>query len=258
LCGVCKVDPTSPYYYGYNGYHLPTNFEYVGLLADLGHGWKLDLKPYTYSYKNHLWYTTPPIKTPTGGVNPTFEELTKLHRIEQARTTEQVTKAKEDDEEEDMFVFKTVFGTGFTPEALPVTAALGAHVKNEQSVLGNQLKRYYQRPRPYQIDTTLHPVCALKTEHDSYPSGHSLTGYLEAFTLASIVPERRNEILARADDYAHNRLVCGVHYPSDIEASRRVAYAVFGYMLATPRFQRDLAAAREEMRTKLGLEGKKN
>src|SRR5258706_12836608 len=186
------------------------------------------------------------------------EELTKLHRIEQARTPEQVTKAKEDDEEEDMFVFKTVFGTGFTPEALPVTAALGAHVKNEQSVLGNQLKRYYQRPRPYQIDTPLHPVCALKTEHDSYPSRHSLTGYLEAFTLASIVPERRNEILPRADDYAHNRLVCGVHYPSDIEASRRVAYAVFGYMLATPRFQRDLAAAREEMRAKLGLEGKKN
>src|ERR1700733_9166475 len=46
-------------------------------------------------------------------------ELAKLHRIEQARTPEQVTKAKEDDVEEDMFVFKTVFGPGFTAEALP-------------------------------------------------------------------------------------------------------------------------------------------
>ena len=183
-------------------------------------------------------------------------ELTELHRIEQTRTPEQVIKAKADDHEEDMFVFKTVFGPGFTAEALPMTAALGVHVQNEQSVVGNQLKHSYQRPRPYQSDTTLHPVCALKTEHDSYPSGHSLTGYLEAFTLANIVPERRNEILARADDYAHNRLVCGVHYPSDIEASRRVAYAVFGYMLATPRFQRDLAAAREEMR-EAGLTGRK-
>jgi acid phosphatase (class A) len=132
------------------------------------------------------------------------------------------------------------------------------HVKNEQSVVGNQLKRYYQRPRPYQADTTLHPACALKTEHDSYPSGHGMTGYLEAFTLAEIAPKKRAEILARADNYAHNRLVCGVHYPSDIEASRRVAYAVFGYMLATPRFQRDLAAAREEMRAKLGLARNKN
>jgi acid phosphatase (class A) len=185
-------------------------------------------------------------------------ELAELHRIELARTPEQVTKAQADEGEEDMFVFKTVFGPGFTADALPVTAALGMHVKNEQSVVGNQLKRYYQRPRPYQTDTTLHPVCGLKTEHDSYPSGHGMTGYLEAFTLAEIVPEKRTEILARADDYARNRLVCGVHYPSDTEASRRVAYVVFGYMLATPRFQRDLAMAREEMRAKLGLIGEKD
>ena len=34
------------------------------------------------------------------------------------------------------------------------------------------------------------------------------------------------------------------------------AYAVFGYMLATPRFQHDLMMAREELRAKLGLSGK--
>jgi acid phosphatase (class A) len=120
-------------------------------------------------------------------------------------------------------------------------------------VAGGMLKQLFARPRPYQTDKTLHPVFALTDVPNSYPSGHALTGYLEAFTLAEIVPEKRNEILARADDYAHNRLVCGVHYPSDIEESRRVAYLVFGYMLATPRFQRDLAAAKAEARPKLGL-----
>jgi acid phosphatase (class A) len=88
---------------------------------------------------------------------------------------------------------------------------------------------------------------------NSYPSGHALTGYLEGLTLAEMVPEKRDEILVRADDYAHNRLVCGVHHASDVEASRRVAYVVFGYMLATPRFQSDLAAAKAETRAKLGL-----
>jgi acid phosphatase (class A) len=68
-----------------------------------------------------------------------------------------------------------------------------------------------------------------------------------------MVPEKRREILERADDYAHNRLVCGVHYPSDIAASRNAAYAVFGYMLGTPRFQMELAAARAETRKHLGL-----
>lgn len=190
---------------------------------------------------------------PTLGSSVNLAELAELHHIEQSRTSEQVAKAKADESEEDMFAFKTVFGSGFTAEALPVTAALGAHVKNEQSVVGGQLKRFYQRPRPYQTDATLHPVCTLKKEHDSYPSGHGLTGYLEAFTLAEIIPEKRAEILARADDYAHNRLVCGVHYSSDVEASRKVAYSIFGYMLAMPKFQRDLAASRDEMRGRLGL-----
>jgi acid phosphatase (class A) len=48
-------------------------------------------------------------------------------------------------------------------------------------------------------------------------------------------------------------VVCGVHYPSDTEASRRLAYTIFGYMMGNPRFQRDLAAAREETRRHLGL-----
>jgi acid phosphatase (class A) len=38
-----------------------------------------------------------------------------------------------------------------------------------------------------------------------------------------------------------------------VEASRKVAYVVFGYMLATPKFQHDLAAAKAETRAKLGL-----
>jgi acid phosphatase (class A) len=180
-------------------------------------------------------------------------ELAELHRIEQTRTPEQVAAAKADEAEEDMFAFKTVLGPEFNAQTLPLTAELGVHVKNEQSVAGGALKSVFQRPRPYQTDKTLHPVCELTEAPNSYPSGHALTGYLEAFTLAEIVPEKRVEIMARADDYAHNRLVCGVHYPSDIEESQRVAYLVFGYMMATPRFEQDLAAAKAEARPKLGL-----
>ena len=183
-------------------------------------------------------------------------ELATLHRIQEARTPELAASAKADEDEEDIFVFKSVLGPQFTPDALSLTAMLGAHVKNEQGVVGSMLKRSFQRPRPYQTDNTLHPVCEVKTTHDSYPSGHSLTGYLEALTLAELVPEKRNEILLRADEYAHNRLVCGVHYPSDIEASRRVAYVMFGYMLASPKFQHDLEASRLEIHTKLSLGGK--
>jgi acid phosphatase (class A) len=180
-------------------------------------------------------------------------DLAELHRIESSRTPEQTAKAKADEDEEDMFVYKTVLGPAFRADALPITAALGEHVKNEQGVVGSQLKATFASPRPYQSDPTLHPVCEKTTVPNSYPSGHGLTGYLEAFTLIQLVPEKREAILARADDYASQRMVCGVHFRGDIEASRKTAYVVFGYMMATPRFQHDLDAARAELRPALGL-----
>ena len=184
-------------------------------------------------------------------------DLAEVHRAEQARTPAQVAAAIADEKEEDLFVYKTVFGPGFSAQALPYTAALSAHIKIEQSVVGNQIKNTFQRPRPYQTDATLHPVCKVDTKHDSYPSGHGLTGYLSAFTLAEIAPEKKEEILARADEYAHNRVICGVHYQSDVDASRKISYVIFGYMMATPRFQKELEQAREEMR-KAGLAAKNN
>jgi acid phosphatase (class A) len=183
----------------------------------------------------------------------TAGELTELHHIEATRTPMEITQAQADDQEEDIFLFKNVMGSGFTAEALPITAMLSARVWKEESAAGSPLKKFYHRPRPYQIDSTLHPVCALNPEPTSYPSGHSLSGYLLAFTLVQLVPEKRQEIFDRTEQYVHNRLICGVHYASDTEASRRVAYAIYGSLAASPDFQRDLAAAREETRRKLGL-----
>jgi acid phosphatase (class A) len=199
----------------------------------------------------HLNLILPP--PPSRNSTATSAELTELHRIEAVRTPAQVSQAEADDQEEDIFIFKTVLGPGFTPDAFPVTAALSAHVRKDESAAGSPLKAIYRRERPYQIDSTLHPVCPLNPEPTSYPSGHSLSGYLLAFTLVQLVPEKRQQIFERAEQYVHNRLICGVHYASDTEASRMVAYAIFGSLSASPKFQRDLAAASEETRTKLGL-----
>ena len=49
----------------------------------------------------------------------------------------------------------------------------------------------------------------------SHPGGHATTGYLEALTPMMLFPKKRGAILAPADDFAHSRAVCGVHYPSE-------------------------------------------
>ena len=45
-----------PYYYGYNTYHVQTDFEYAAFASDLGDGWKFDTKAYTTRYWNKQFY----------------------------------------------------------------------------------------------------------------------------------------------------------------------------------------------------------
>jgi iron complex outermembrane receptor protein len=49
-------DPSNPFFYGYNFYHIQTDFEYTSLHTDLGGGWKFDTRAYTYRYWNKQNY----------------------------------------------------------------------------------------------------------------------------------------------------------------------------------------------------------
>jgi len=62
-------DPSRPDYFGYNFYHVQTDFEYFGIHSDLGHGWKLDNKMYTYRYWNKQNYQNGNTLTKTSGVD---------------------------------------------------------------------------------------------------------------------------------------------------------------------------------------------
>jgi acid phosphatase (class A) len=178
----------------------------------------------------------------------TVRELAELHLIEASRTPEQVARAIADDNDESVFLFRDVIGANFNARSFPFTALLSTHVGHDESANTDPLKTGFGRVRPYNADRSLRPVCKTKKKDDSYPSGHATAGYLQALTLIELVPEKRDAILARADDYAQNRLVCGVHYRSDIEAARLVAYSVHAMMRESAQFKAELSAARDEFR----------
>lgn len=52
-----NADPVNWLDYQYNNYHVPTDFEYVGLKSEFGHGWYMEAKPYTYNYDNAELFT---------------------------------------------------------------------------------------------------------------------------------------------------------------------------------------------------------
>ncbi len=62
-------NPASPLYYGYNYYHVQTDFAYLGLHSDLGSGWSLDNKAYQYRYWNKQNYNGATAITATSAVD---------------------------------------------------------------------------------------------------------------------------------------------------------------------------------------------
>ena len=190
---------------------------------------------------------------PANDAAQTKKELAKLHRLESARTPVQVQAAAADDKDESIFLFRNVMGSSFAEAALPLTAAFTERVKSDAGGIAAPAKKGFLRPHPYNLDKTLHPICETKIKDDSYPSGHTFAGYLQALTLIDMVPERRDAILARADDYAHNRMVCGVQYESDLDASKLLAYSTFALMANHPQYQKEMLGARLELRRVLGL-----
>lgn len=181
------------------------------------------------------------------------QDMQAVLQAQRTRSAAQIQQAQADDKEEDIFIFASILGPQFNAAALPRTTALSQHLREASSVINPSLKLRFDRPRPFTASAQVHPVCE-KTGSNSFPSGHGMVGTLEALALTQIVPERSLEIFQRLDRYMHNRVVCGVHYPSDLAASRILSSSLFGLIAASPAFQQELAAAKTEVRDRLGLQ----
>jgi acid phosphatase (class A) len=189
---------------------------------------------------------------PEPGTPANDAELAELHRIEATRSEADIAKARSDAADKTIFLFRNVFGDKFARETLPALDALGARLAHDEHEANEATKTEFHRPRPYNVDKTLHPVCKTSEKDDSYPSGHATLGYVLALTLIDLVPEKRDAILARADDYGRSRLVCGVHHPSDIAAGRLTAYALHAVIALDPGYREEIAAAKVELNRALG------
>ena len=102
-------------------------------------------------------------------------------------------------------------------------------------------------PRPYVEDASIVPCDKdyLK-DQESYPSGHAMNGYVVSKLIAAVVPGRTQEILSRGVRYGDNRVICGVHHPTDIDAGRHLGIVYFEAVSANHDFQNDLLCAQQE------------
>jgi acid phosphatase (class A) len=153
--------------------------------------------------------------------------------------------------------FSCAAGVTISPEATPALANMLLRMTDDAATLYQPAKAVFQRPRPPVGNTK--PICVPREKwietDGSYPSGHGLIGWSWALVISEVAPEHASAVLARGREFGDSRIVCGVHYPTDIEAGRTVAASMVARLHAEPAFAADLAAAKRELTTAPAAQG---
>ncbi|KUN79477.1 phosphoesterase [Streptomyces bungoensis] len=138
---------------------------------------------------------------------------------------------------------------------------------------GNPAKYAYQYPRPWRLNEDSEVVDTGRTDafgfpvYDSpvvvapqllrqrgtsaaddggFPSGHTNAFHLAALAYAYAVPERFQELVTRAFELSHTRIVAGMHHTVDVIGGRIMATALAAAALADPANAGLKAAARAQ------------
>lgn len=112
-------------------------------------------------------------------------------------------------------------------------------------------KAYYHRLRPFEMYEE--HLLSTETEAElsgegSYPSGHTMRGWLAALLLAEINPARADTLYARGWMYSESRVIEGAHWQSDIDATRVGASIGYAALHTSPEFLAQLEKAKNEFR----------
>jgi len=83
----------------------------------------------------------------------------------------------------------------------------------------------------------------------SYPSGHTAIGWAWALLLCEISPEQSNAILRRGWEFGQSRIICNVHWQSDVNQGRIMGAATVARLHADPVFLADLESSKNEIAT---------
>ena len=148
-----------------------------------------------------------------------------------------------------------VLGPKFTKENFPLAGEFFAKVVKDAGVGVGPMKQKYKKVRPFQYSKDIHTPddIAKAAGGPTYPSGHSTTAAEVALLMGMIVPEKRDALYERSDEYATHRITSGAAYPSDRWGGYITASLAINQMMKNPEFRADYDAVKAEVRKGLGL-----
>ena len=93
-----------------------------------------------------------------------------------------------------------------------------------------EIKKYHNRPRPYELDKSMAHYKLKSMETPSYPSGHSVQGMLIGRVLSDKYPRSRKGFMATAKNISYSRRVARAHYKSDSKMGEELGNSMYKHI----------------------------
>jgi len=146
--------------------------------------------------------------------------------------------------------FSCALNAPITEEDTPFLYMLLRRVMIDAGIATYRAKMKYKRPRPFVVNKE--PICTPEeaeklSTNGSYPSGHAAIGWAWALVLCEISPDETDAILGRGWAFGQSRMVCNVHWQSDVLQGRLVGAATVARLHADPTFRVYVEEAKAEL-----------
>ncbi len=146
-------------------------------------------------------------------------------------------------------VFSEPFGMKLSPDRTPqIWNLLYSGILTMEQIRVRP-KAYFHRQRPFEYFNdhvlTLWEEDELRGE-GSYPSGHTIRGWVMALMLSEINPDAAEALYAKGWEYGESRVIVGAHWQSDVDNSRAAASIAYAKLQTSREFRRQAERARAE------------
>jgi len=191
---------------------------------------------------------------PVDGTAKALADLETYKATRAYRETDRWRLAQQDNElrfPEAATSFACILGMEISEEQSPHLTTLMRRTLADAGRSTYKAKEQYQRTRPFALLGD--PSCVPEAEEmlagdGSYPSGHAALGWAWGLVLAAIAPDQADLLLQRGYEFGESRVVCGVHWLSDVEAGRLMGAATFSRLQSEPVFRAQSELARDEIK----------
>lgn len=146
--------------------------------------------------------------------------------------------------------FSCAIDLPITQESTPHLYMLMRRSLTDSGLSTYAAKDHYQRVRPFarhDEGSCTPDEEELLRKDGSYPSGHASIGWSWALILTELAPERADALLARGLSFGQSRVICGVHWQSDVTAARVTGASAVASLHGDAVFRAELAQARKEV-----------